>query len=206
MKSLLIFRLSFALALGLAATEPAPSTAGELTEAAAAPHALETEPAAAATAVPSPAPAAPPVPAAPAAPPAPASPATVTASAAPTGPSDLLRRRCKIAGAVLLGVAGATVVAFFGTIVYNAVAAPDALSLPAGPRLGFGLSAVALGITGSALLGYSVNAPGRPAVTPPRSPAPSPNLPPAPAPAAVPVDPSPTLSGSGSVAALELRF
>lgn len=77
----------------------------------------------------------------------------------PAPPMDPTRYRCKVAGAILLGAAGAAIVSVLSVVVYRAVTTPDQLTLDAGPRLGFGLSSVALTVAGSALLGYGLSPP-----------------------------------------------
>lgn len=112
-------------------------------------------------------------PQAPAASPAPAT--APTGTAGPTDPKAQARYRCKVAGAVLLATAGAAIVSVLSLVVYRAVATPDQVTLEAGPRLGLGLSSIALTVAGSALLGYGLSAPAQ---------APAGTLRPAPAPAA----------------------
>jgi hypothetical protein len=85
---------------------------------------------------------------------------------------DPVRYRCKVAGAVLLATAGAAIVSVLSLVVYRAVATPDQVTLEAGPRLGLGLSSIALTVAGSALLGYGLSSPGTPAQAPPPRPAP----------------------------------
>lgn len=96
-------------------------------------------------------------------------------AAGPTDPKAQTRYRCKVAGAVLLATAGAAIVSVLSLVVYRAVATPDQVTLEAGPRLGLGLSSIALTVAGSALLGYGLSAPAQ---------APAATLRPAPAPAA----------------------
>lgn len=75
---------------------------------------------------------------------------------------DPTRYRCKVAGAVLLGLAGAAIFSVLSIVVYRAAATPDRVSLEAGPRLGLGLGSIGLIIAGSGLLGYGLSPP-RPA-------------------------------------------
>ena len=138
-------------------------------------------------------------------------PAPSPASAAPTAPlpavsNDPVRRRCRTAGVVLLSLAGATLVGFFGTLIYNAVEHPENLSLDPVPRFVFALSAVSFGITGSVLLAY-----GRSTPPPPVRPTLSPTPPPPPLPSVLPTAPdAPSGLGAGLSpavpATLELRF
>lgn len=100
--------------------------------------------------------------------------APVRSAPLPAPPPDRTRYRCKVAGAVLLASAGAAIVSVLSVVIYRAATTPDQVTLEAGPRLGFGLSAVALTVAGSALLGYGLS-----------TPAPTPA--PAPAPGAAPV-------------------
>ena len=93
--------------------------------------------------------------------------AKVRSLAPPAPPSDPTRYRCKVAGTVLLAAAGAAIVSVLSVVIYRAVTTPDQVTLEAGPRLGFGLSSVALTVAGSALLGYGLS-------TPPPPPAPGP--------------------------------
>lgn len=74
---------------------------------------------------------------------------------------DPTRYRCKVAGAVLLGLAGAAILSVLSTVVYRAAVTPDRVSLEAGPRLGLGLGSIALIMAGSGLLGYGLS-PARP--------------------------------------------
>lgn len=74
-------------------------------------------------------------------------------------PRAQTRYRCKVAGAVLLATAGAAIVSVLSLVVYRAAATPEQVTLEAGPRLGLGLSSIALTIAGSALLGYGLSAP-----------------------------------------------
>lgn len=74
-------------------------------------------------------------------------------------PRDPTRYRCKVAGTVLLAAAGAAIVSVLSVVIYRAVTTPDQVTLEAGPRLGFGLSSVALTVAGSALLGYGLSTP-----------------------------------------------
>lgn len=122
-------------------------------------------------------------------------------TASRAGSTDPVRRRCKLAGVVLLSLAGVSVVGFFGSLIYNAVEHPEDLSLDPLPRLVFGLSTVSLGLAGSILLGYGLSTPPRPPLAP--LPAPSAPLPPGVLP---PVPEAPTPLGSLNTAALELRF
>ncbi|MFO0577085.1 MAG: hypothetical protein U1A78_24025 [Polyangia bacterium] len=116
-------------------------------------------------------------PQAPAAGPATAAPAATRQARLP-GPPDAkaqTRYRCKVAGAVLLATAGAAIVSVLSLVVYRAAATPEQVTLEAGPRLGLGLSSIALTVAGSALLGYGLSAP---------APVPAGTLRPAPAPVA----------------------
>lgn len=116
---------------------------------------------------------------------------------------DPVRRRCKIAGAVLLSLAGVTLLGFFGSLIYNAAVNPDDLTLAAEPRLVFALSAVTFGVAGGFLLGYGLSTPPSVPLTPTGKPSrsPAPSL----LPAGSPTTPeAPT--GAAPAATLELRF
>lgn len=106
---------------------------------------------------------------------APPAPVVSVPAPRPQPATDPTRYRCKVAGAVLLGAAGAAIVSMLSVVIYRAVNTPDQVTLEAGPRLGFGLSSVALTVAGSALLGYGLSAPSSPpppaAAPPPSSPA-----------------------------------
>lgn len=116
---------------------------------------------------------------------------------------DPVRRRCKIAGTVLLSLAGVTLLGFFGSLIYNATVNPDDLTLAAEPRLVFALSAVTFGVAGGFLLGYGLSTPPSVPLTPTGKPSrsPAPSL----LPAGSPTTPeAPT--GAAPAATLELRF
>ena len=97
-------------------------------------------------------------------------PAAVAPAPRPATPPDPTRFRCKVAGSVLLGLAGAAIVSMLSVVIYRAVTTPDQVTLEAGPRLGFGLSSVALTVVGSALLGYGLSSPPKAPAGPPASP------------------------------------
>ncbi len=126
-----------------------------------------------------------------------------TPAPAPRRPVDPVRRRCKIAGVVMLSLAGVTLLGFFGSLIYNAAVNPNDLTLAAEPRLVFAVSALTFGVAGGLLLGYGLSTPPSvpltPTSKPSRSPAPS-LLPPG----------SPTTpeapTGGAPAATLELRF
>jgi len=116
---------------------------------------------------------------------------------------DPVRRRCKTAGVVLLSLAGVTLLGFFGSLIYNAVANPEDQTLAAEPRLVFALSAVTFGVTGGLLLSYGLSKPPSVPLTPTGKPSRSP------APSLIPAG-SPTTpeapTGGAHAATLELRF
>lgn len=101
-------------------------------------------------------------------PPAHAESAPAPSPSLPAPPADRTRYRCKVAGAVLLATAGAAIVSVLSVVIYRAVTTPDQVTLEAGPRLGFGLSSVALTVAGSALLGYGLSTPTPAPVSAPR--------------------------------------
>lgn len=117
----------------------------------------------------------------------------------PTPPVDPVRRRCRTAGVVMLSLAGATLVGFFGTLVYNAIVHPGDLSLDPVPRFVFALSAVSFGISGSVLLAYGRSTPSPPPVRPTLAPPP-------PLPSVRPTAPDAPAGLGTPGAALELRF